>query len=191
MRELVFTFGCAFGGSGGGGFGVLRAETHLLGVRARFRHVGSFDKDPRACANYKYLTGHEQACLDAKTLTVEKIRAIYGPVAPDFMVGSPPCEGYSGLLSEEKSKTDYYQALNGLGLLWTRLMLEAWEQGPRVCVWENVPRITSRGKPMVEELRRLFRKHGYVWHDGPHELGEYAPGGGSVWVEPQEGAPLQ
>lgn len=177
MREVEFTVGFGFGGYGGGALGMLRAESHLLGVRGRLRSVGSFDRSQRACDNYRYLTGGEQTCIDARELTPAVMRAIYGETAPDSFLASPPCQGYSALLGEAKSQTDHYQDLNGLGLAWTRVMLETWRPGPRIVLFENVPRITARGKPMVAELHRLFRAHGYVTHDGSHELGKYAPGG--------------
>ena len=177
MKEIEFTFGCGFGGRGGGAVGALRAEAHLLGVRAHFKHTGSFDKDERACADYRYLTGHEQTCIDARELTPAVVRAVYGDTAPDMMLLSAPCQGASALLSEAKAATPHYQELNELAVIWTRVMLEAWNPGPRLVLFENVPRITARAKPVIDEVKRLLRERGYVLHDGAHELGSYAPGG--------------
>lgn len=177
MIEREYTFGCGFGGYGGGAMGALMAEVRLCGIRGRFRHVGSFDRSERACENYRYLTGHEQTTIDARELTAGGTRDIYGPVAPDMMLLSAPCQGASALLSEAKAATEHYQALNELAVIWTRVMLAAWTSGPRIILFENVPRITVRAKPVIDEVKRLLRARGYVIHDGAHELGSYAPGG--------------
>jgi site-specific DNA-cytosine methylase len=177
VKELEFTVGFGFGGSGGGALGFQQAETHLLGVRAKFRHVGSFDHDEKACANYRYLTGHEETCVDARELTPALLRSIYGETAPDVFFASPPCQGASALLSEAKAATEHYQALNELAVVWTKLMLDTWSPGPRVVLFENVPRIISRASGTVGAVKALLKKAGYVWHDGTHELGNYAPGG--------------
>ena len=177
MREMVFRCGFGFGGYAGGALGVLRAETRLLGVRARFVHAGSFDRSARACENYRYLTGHEQTCIDARELTPAIFRQIHGETAPDVMLTSAPCQGASALLSQAKAATEHYQELNELAIVWTRVMLDAWEVGPRLIAFENVPRLTARAPGVVAEVKRLLRARGYVVHDGPHELGEYAHGG--------------
>lgn len=83
------------------------------------------------------------------------------------------CQGYSGLMSEAKSKEDKYQALNELVLTWTRLMLEAWPNTPpKLVLIENVPRIETRGKKLLTEVKRLLRKRGYVFHASAHDCGE-------------------
>lgn len=177
MKDLVFSVGFGFGGSAGGAFGFQQAETHLLGVRAKFRVVGSFDNDEKACRNWAYLTGTEQTCVDARELTPAMLRAIYGETAPDAFFCSAPCQGASALLSEERAATDHYQALNELALVWTGLMLNTWNPGPRVVLWENVPNLTSRAPEVIAAVKALMTRAGYIVNDGAHELGTYAPGG--------------
>jgi hypothetical protein len=66
-----------------------------------------------------------------------------GNERPHIVFLSAPCKGFSGLLSESRSKGDKYQALNRLTLRGIWLMLEAWRDDPPelIIFFENVPRI--------------------------------------------------
>jgi site-specific DNA-cytosine methylase len=174
MRELVFRAAFPFGGSGAGARGFLDAAVTLpnLGVAARFESVGGVDLDPRACADFEYLTGSRELCADIRTLTVADVRRQFGQRAPDCVFMSPPCKGASGLLSAAKSKTTKYQDMNQLALVWTMLMLKAWDDPPPLVLLENVPRLRTRAAKMLAELRGLLRKAGYVMSDGFHDCGE-------------------
>ena len=76
-----------FGGGGLGAFGFKQSETALRGMTARFRVIGGFDYDPYACGVFKYLTGVEEACCDARAMTPESLRRIAGEEAPDCQQG--------------------------------------------------------------------------------------------------------
>lgn len=76
---------------------------------------------------------------------------------PHIGFGSAPCKGFSGLLSESKSKSDKYHALNQLALRGLRLALEAWKHDPiEFWLWENVPRIATRGRAVLDQMIGLL-----------------------------------
>jgi site-specific DNA-cytosine methylase len=174
MRELVFRAAFPFGGSGGGARGFLDAAITLqnLGVSARFESVGGIDVDALACADFEYLTHSLSLCADVLSLTPEDLRKQFGTRAPDCVFMSPPCKGASALLSAAKSRTAKYQDMNELALVWTRLMLSAWEEHPPLLLLENVPQLKTRAAKMLTEVRRLLRRAGYVLSDGFHDCGE-------------------
>lgn len=171
MAERVYTALFPFGGMGGGAMGFAEAETHLFGTKARFVVLGGIDSDAGACADFEKLARAPSWCTDIDALTPADLRARW-PKAPDVVFFSPPCKGASGLLSAEKAKTEKYQKMNGLAERWTRLMLEAWREPPRLVLLENVPRLKKRAAPMLRRVRAMLRAAGYVFHDGFHECGE-------------------
>jgi len=178
VSEHEFTVIFPFGGSGGAPYGIQRAVGRLFGHTAKFKILGGFDIDPAACADFHLLTNVPELCADVRKLTVADLHAAFGTEAPDVVVGSPPCQGSSKLISDEKAASQHYEDLNELALVWTRLMLAAWSPGPKLVIMENVPNVTVRAKPMLAEMRGLYRGVGYVVHDGTHELGDMATVGG-------------
>lgn len=172
LKTIAFTVAFPFCGLGLGARGFLESRVSLLGCEARFVPVLAIDNDPAACADYKMLTGHEAWCADVACVKVAELRQRC-PSAPDCVFMSPPCKGASGLLSEEKSRTPKYAAMNQLALVWTRLMMEAWpDDPPKLVLLENVPRLKKRAAGMVRELRKMLRAAGYVISDGFHDCGE-------------------
>ncbi|MFX6702107.1 hypothetical protein ABTH29_19620, partial [Acinetobacter baumannii] len=86
------------------------------------------------------------------------IRRAAGGERPHIVFLSAPCKGFSGLLAEGKSKTDKYQALNRLTLRGVWLMLEAWaDDPPELIIFENVPRIATRGRHLLDQIVALLR----------------------------------
>lgn len=162
-----------FCGLGAGALGFLRAAVSLFDVEHRFESAGGIDFDADACRDFERLTSSPALCADVAKLTAEELRAFAGVDAPDVVFSSPPCQGYSGLMSETKSKESKYQALNELVLTWTKLMLEAWPgQPPKLVLIENVPRIETRGKALLAQVKKLLRARGYVFHASSHDCGE-------------------
>lgn len=162
-----------FCGLGAGALGFLRASVTLFDVESVFESIGGIDLDPAACRDFERLTGSPALCADIAKLTVEMLIAFAGVDAPDVVFSSPPCQGYSGLMPEEKSKEDKYQALNELVLTWVKLMLAAWPKNPpKLVLIENVPRIETRGKKLLAEVKRLLKARGYVFHASTHDCGE-------------------
>lgn len=172
MTEQIFTALFPFGGAGPGALGFLDAHVHVLGRSARFVSLGGIDVDPEACKDFVMLTKSPSLCVDIAKLTPAELRAFAGPKAPDCVFLSPPCKGASGLLSEEKSRTPKYKALNELALVWIELMLRTWDEPPKLVLLENVPRLKSRAGAMLRRLRSALNRAGYVTHDGFHDCGE-------------------
>ena len=89
--------------------------------------------------------------------TPQDVQRAAGGERPHIVFLSAPCKGFSGLLSETKSKTGRYQALNRLTLRGVFLMLEAFKnEPPELVVLEPVepvegPREPGRGVPDVRD----------------------------------------
>jgi len=66
MRSLQFDSYYAFCGSGGGAYGFQQSVAHLFDCRSTFRVLGGFDVDPKAVANFEYLTGVAAMLADAR-----------------------------------------------------------------------------------------------------------------------------
>lgn len=170
MKRYTALFG--FCGLGGGALGFQRARAHLLGEDAQIESLGGIDNDPASCRDFERLTGSPALCVDVWRLTPPVLRAFVGQRAPDVVFGSAPCKGFSSLLSKKRAAEPKYQQLNRLAVQWTQLMLGTWAKSPRLILFENVPRITSRGKDLLAEIRGLLEAAGYALHEGTHDCGE-------------------
>lgn len=164
--------GFFFCGSGPGALGFLQAHVTLCGQSARFVSVGGIDFDPLACADFETLTNSPALCCDIRECTPSMLRALMGETAPDVVFGSPPCQGYSRLLSQKISKTPKYQELNRLVLVWIELVLATWDEPPALFLMENVEGIAHRGAHLLKAARKLLRDAGYVMHESTHDCGE-------------------
>lgn len=104
------------------------------------------------------------------------------PECPDVAASSSPCVGFSGCLPEATSKTAKYQDFNSLALHGVWLLLEAWKDAkvgrkvPGMIVFENVPRIMTRGKKLLEHLVGLLHAEGYAVDMRTHDCGELGRG---------------
>lgn len=150
---------------GGGGF--------ALGTqRAGFETVGAFDFDPRAVAAHDYLTGGRATLADLGTMSPAELRdACTG--RPDVVFTSPPCKGNSGCLPAAVAATERYQAMNQLAFRGVWIALEAWpEKPPALFVLENVPRIMTRSRGLLDDLGKLLRAYGYAVRETTHDCGE-------------------
>ncbi|MED0738795.1 DNA cytosine methyltransferase [Aneurinibacillus thermoaerophilus] len=189
--KTVFNVLHLFSGIGGGSLGFSYARSEYKGVVGRFKNILGIDVDPQICQDYERITGSPAACMDLfsreqyikfhgheppedwKEVTPSDIRDACGGEYPDVVFTSPPCKGFSGLLPEKSAKTKKYEALNQLTVRGIRLVLEAFEDNlPSLILLENVPRITSRGKKLLEEIKSLLQKAGYVTNDESHDCGE-------------------
>lgn len=178
-----------FCGVGGGAIGFNKATPRVGNTVAKFICVGGIDNDAGAIRNFERLTGAKGTVMDLfdrqqyvafhgrepandfKEATPADIRAAYGPIV-DVAFLSAPCKGFSGLLSSTQSKTDKYQALNRLTLRGVWLMLEAYKDNPiPVVLFENVPRILTRGKWLLDQITALFRAYGYSVNLDTHDCG--------------------
>lgn len=168
-----FTIGHLFAGVGGGALGAAQARVSLGSHSASFRTLGGVDNDAPGCADFEQLV--QAPCLEADVheLTPEQLRSAWGDRAPDMVLLSPPCKGFSALLSAKNAKAEKYQRLNRLVLEGIFLLCSTWEEPPAVIFLENVPRITHRGRELLAKARQLLRAHGYVvTGDAYHDCGE-------------------
>jgi len=135
--------------SGAGGF----AEGFR---RAGFRVLLGIDNDPAAIRSYKANFPEAVAlAMDIKDVTGALIEKLVG--RPDVVIGSPPCEPYTGANPRRmKNPIDrlYQDPAGQLVLHFARIV---GELEPKVFVMENVPGILD----VKEELRRIFAEAGY------------------------------
>lgn len=180
-----------FGAIGAGAKGFMRGSARVGNMVARPRCIGSVDVDAAANRDFKRLVGVNATTLDMFSLeqyqafhgrmppagwreaTPDDIRRAAGYEFPHIVFLSAPCKGFSGLLNETRSKTDKYQALNGLTERGVFLMLEAFAENlPELIVFENVPRIATRGRFLLDRIVALLRAYGYAVAETTHDCGE-------------------
>src|SRR3990167_4989507 len=180
-----------FCGLAGGADGFNRGAARVGHSFAQFTCIGGIDNDPAAIADFtkrarvrgtlldlfsrsQYLAFHGHVPpADWLEATPADIRRAAGNRRPHIVFTSPPCKGYSGLLSESRSKSAKYQALNELAFRGVWLALEAWaDDPPEFFLLENVPRIQTRGHDVLEQLQRLFEAYGYATTPSTHDCGE-------------------
>ncbi|EPH5799176.1 DNA cytosine methyltransferase [Pseudomonas aeruginosa] len=183
-----FHFCC---GLGGGAAGFNRARPRVGNVEAEWVCLGGIDVDPAGLRDFERLAGVPGTLLDLFTrdqyirfhgteppagwreATPEDIRRAAGGRRPDAVFISSPCKGASGLLSEKMSLTPKYQALNELTLRCIWLMGEAWADDPvPLIVFENVPRLASRGRHLLDQINSLLGSFGYAVAETTHDCGE-------------------
>ena len=181
-----------FCGLGGGARGFNRATARVGSLEADFRCLGGIDVDAAAIRDFSRMAGVPGTCLDLfdreqyrafhgsepppdwREATTADIHAAFGHENPDIVFLSAPCKGFSGLLSESKSKTAKYQALNRLTLRGVWLTLEAYAQSAPIplILFENVPRIATRGRALLDRITALLRSYGYAVAETTHDCGE-------------------
>ncbi|WP_027474598.1 DNA cytosine methyltransferase [Curvibacter gracilis] len=180
-----------FCGLGGGARGFNRARPVVGNCQAKFRTIGGIDVDTASIADFGRLSGVPGTVLDLfdraqyvafhgheppahwREATTADIHRAAGGERPHIVFLSAPCKGFSGLLPESKSATDKYQALNRLTLRGIWLMLEAWKDDPvELIVFENVPRIATRGRHLLDQIGDLLRAYGYAVAETTHDCGE-------------------
>src|SRR5438105_3114284 len=178
-------------GLGGGAKGFNQGEARVGDLEARFRCIGGIDVDPAGSRDFRRLAGvdgtvgdlfdREQYIAfwgkepppDWREATPQDLQRSAGGERPHIVFTSMPCKGFSGLLSEAKSKTHRYQALNRLTLRGVWLMLEAWgDDPPELVLFENVPRLASRGRLLLDQIVALLQRYGYATAETTHDCGE-------------------
>ncbi len=183
------------GGLGSGAAGFNDADPSIPGMAGKMVCVGGVDVDARACRDFELLTGVKQACKDLFTLgqyqafhgrlpapgwrevTGEDLRQAAHGHFPDIVFTSMPCKGFSGLLSTQLSVTAKYQALNELTLRGVWLTMEAFaDNPPGLFIFENVPRIASRGRHLLDQIVGVLRHYGYAVSETTHDCGELGDG---------------
>lgn len=195
MTEIVefveFVHAHLFAGLGGGASGFNRGKARLGNREVRYRCAGGIDIDPGAIQaftaragvpgtvmdlfnreQYTAFHGHEPPAI-WREATPADVRAAFGNQHVHCLFGSSPCKGYSGLLPEKSSRTPKYQALNELALRGVLLALEAFKEDPcEFILFENVPRIATRGRPLLDQIMGLLHAYGYAAAETEHCCGE-------------------
>ena len=180
-----------FAGLGGGARGFNRGKARVGTLQARFRCIGGIDNDAAAMRDFERLAGVPGTVLDLfdreqyvafhgaqpsadwREATPQDLQRAAGFERPHIVFLSAPCKGFSGLLSESKSKTAKYQALNRLTLRGVWLMLEAWaDDPPELVLFENVPRLATRGRDLLDRITAMLRAYGYATAETTHDCGE-------------------
>ena len=191
MINSIITHFHVFCGIGGGAVGFQQASPRIPGVQGQYICLGGVDSDHAAIRDFGRLSGVPGTVMDLfdrdqyrawhgheppadwREATPDDIRRAAGGRAPDVVFTSPPCKGYSGLLPERSSKSARYQALNRLALRGIWLTLEAFSDDPPAFVLlENVPRIASRGRVLLDRISALLRSYGYAVAETVHDCGK-------------------
>lgn len=179
-------------GSGGGAKGFNNGQARVGNLEAEFECLGGIDVDAASCRDFQEIAGAPAACIDLFSL--EQYEAFHGRMPrpgwreavpddirrafghnrrPHILFLSAPCKGFSGLLSEKMSGAAKYQALNGLTLRGIFLALEAYRDDPvELIVFENVPRIATRGRHLLDQITGMLRAFGYAVAETGHDCGE-------------------
>lgn len=179
------------GAIGGGAMGFQRASSRLGNLTAVCETLGSIDVDAAACRDFKTLTGVDATVADLfdrqqyidwhgheppsdwKEVTPADIRRAAQNKRPHIIFTSPPCKGFSGLLAKSKADTAKYRALGRLTLRTVWLALEAWrDDPPEFFLLENVPRILTRGRYLLDQIVSLLEQYGYAVRETTHDCGE-------------------
>ncbi|MDW3683052.1 DNA cytosine methyltransferase [Cupriavidus sp. CV2] len=190
IRREYKTFGFCCG-LGGGAKGFRKAASQVGNLVATWKCIGGIDVDPAAARDFEQLVGVKCTVMDLFTramyaafhgkeppagwreATADDIRRAAGNERPNCVFISSPCKGASGLLSEALSRTPKYQALNELTLRCVWLMCEAWKDDPvELIVFENVPRLATRGRHLLDQINQILRHYGYAVNETTHDCGE-------------------
>lgn len=190
-ETVTFNVGHFFCGIGAGAAGFRRGHARVGSMSARFRNIGGIDVDPAAVRDFERMAGVPGTCLDLfsreqfrafhgeeppadwREATVDDVHRAFHHERPHIVFLSAPCKGFSGLLAEKASRTPKYQALNQLTLRGVWLMLEAYrDDPPELIVFENVPRIATRGRPLLDQIVGLLQRYGYATAETTHDCGE-------------------
>lgn len=179
------------GGSGSGAAGFNDGSARLGNIVVQPRCLGSVDVDPAACLDFEMMTGTKATCLDLfdedqyrafhdkapprgwRPVTPDDIWRAQCCETPDIAFASYPCKGFSGLLSETASRSEKYVALNGMTERGMFLLLEANRDNPiKIILFENVPRIATRGRHFIDRIKKMLLAYDYVVEETEHDCGE-------------------
>jgi site-specific DNA-cytosine methylase len=84
-----------------------------------------------------------------------------------------PAKASRGCCPRNDSQSTKYQALNQLALRGLLLALEAYRDDPvEFFLFENVPRIATRGRHLLDQIEGLLTAYGYAVAETTHDCGE-------------------
>lgn len=176
---------------GMGAKGFNQASPRAGQLQGRMRCIGGIDVDPARIRDFGRIAGTPGTVLDLfdrdqyidfhghepppgwREATPADVRAAFGNEHPHILFLSAPCKGFSGLLSESRSQSVKYKALNRSTLRGIWLALEAYADDPvELIVFENVPRIATRGQHLLDQIDQLLHRYRYATADTTHDCGE-------------------
>lgn len=179
------------GGIGFGALGFQRGHARIGRTSARFRTLCGIDVDPVACADFERIVGAPCPVMDLfsreqyvawhgheppaewREVTPEDLRRAAGYEFPDCVFWSPPCKGLSSLLNALSAASAKYQALNDLVVRALELAIDAWaDDPPALFLLENVPRIATRGRALLDRVKLRLELAGYAVAETTHDCGE-------------------
>ena len=145
MRKK-YTFVDVFSGCGGLSYGLEQAGLKcLLGIDFNKDAIETFK------LNHKYA---ETFCGDIAELSNSKLKSLVGSCDVDFVVGGPPCQGFSTV---GKGKTD--DPRNFLFMEFVRVVKQL---NPRGILIENVTGLLAeKNKFVLKQIFSVFEKMGY------------------------------
>lgn len=190
-RQVEFKIAHLCCGIGFGPLGFARSRAVVGSFEARFRTLCGIDVDPVACADFERIVGARAVCLDLfsreqylafhgrlppdgwREATPDDLREAAGGEFPDVVHWSPPCKGLSSLLNGKTAASVKYRALNELVDHVLDLALEAWgDNPPALVLLENVPRIATRGRDLLDRVKIRLELAGYACAETVHDCGE-------------------
>ena len=145
---------------GGGGL--------TLGLKkAGFEVVAGVELNSRIAKTYS--ANHPEVKLfekDVRNLTGKEILEKIGVDKVDLIAGCPPCQGFSSLTSKYKRE----DPRNDLAIEMARIIEEI---KPNMVMMENVPRIRSKGKPVLDAFISKIEKIGYLVNHAVLRMEDY------------------
>lgn len=160
-----------FSGMGGGAVGAAAAAVRVGEHEGVFETVGGVDFDDLSNRDFRMLAKAPTITADLHAMQPAELLRL-SPTCPDAVILSPPCKGFSGLLSQKRAADDRYQKMNRLLLDGLFLLCSTWSEVPPLIFVENVPRIANRGGELLRQVKAMLHAHGYVLHMGTHNCGE-------------------
>ncbi len=190
QHEFVFNVFCPFIGIGVGALGMQDVRATVGSANAKFQVVGGIDADAGAVANACRLLGAPISVMDLFTreqyedfhgkppphgwreVTPEDVRFAAGGHSVNVVMLSPPCKGFTTLITNAISESKRYRAMNALALRGVWLCLEAFKDDlPEFFLFECVPSILNRGRRFLDQVSGLFSAYGFAAAETVHDCG--------------------
>jgi DNA (cytosine-5)-methyltransferase 1 len=139
-----------------------------LGLKkAGFKVVAGVELNSEVTKTYK--ANHRKTKLlikDVREVTGKELLNAAGVKRIDLIAGCPPCQGFSQLTEKYKRE----DPRNDLVLEMARIIEEI---KPKMVMMENVPKIATKGKKMLDEFVSRLTKMGYCVNKGILQMADY------------------
>ncbi len=144
------------------------AGSLTLGLKkAGFDVVVGLELNPKIAKTYKANHGKTKLLIkDLREVTGKEIFRLNDKRKIDLVAGCPPCQGFSQLTEKYKRQ----DPRDDLVLEMARIVVEI---KPKMVMMENVPGITRKGKPILDEFVERLKKSGYLVDMGVLQMADY------------------